>query len=189
MKSIGKLLLTVGIILGILFVGCKIFDRVQQNIYPTKYSEWVEKYSSQYNVDKFLIYSVIKCESGFDPNAVSSVDAKGLMQMTDDTFEWIQQKEGVKDPLPSEKLFEPDISVHYGVALLSRTLEEFGDIKPAVAAYHAGSNAVRSWLKDKSYSSDGKTLNVIPYDDTKAYVERVIKVYDTYKNLYGEKNG
>lgn len=186
MKSIGKLLLTVAIIIGVIFAGSVVYDNVQLKIYPKDYSELVEKYSLQYGVDEFLVYSVIKCESGFDKNAVSTIGAKGLMQMTDDTFEWIQKKEGVKEPLSSENLFTPDVSVHYGVALLSRVLSEFNDVKTAVCAYHAGSNAVRGWLKNEEYSKNGKTLDVIPYDDTRSYAERVVKVRATYKNLYGE---
>lgn len=189
MRSIGKLLLTVAVIVGVIFVGCQIYDRIQLEIYPTDYSETVEKYSAEYGVDKYLVYAVIKCESGFDKNAVSSIGAKGLMQMTDDTFEWIQKKEGVKEPLSSDSLFTPDISIHYGVALLSRILAEFEDVKTSAAAYHAGSNAVRGWLEKDEYSKDGKTLTDIPYEDTRAYAERVVKVQATYKHLYGENNG
>lgn len=189
MKFIGKLLLTLVIILGIIFVGCKIYDKIQYTVYPTDYAELVEKYSAEYGVDKYLIYAVIKCESGFDKNAVSSIGAKGLMQMTDDTFEWIQKKEGVKEPLSPDSLFTPEISIHYGVSLLCRNLEEFGNVKTAVCAYHAGSSAVRSWLDTPEYSKDGKTLTEIPYEDTNSYASRVIKVQNTYKNLYGEDNG
>ena len=111
------------------------------------------------------------------------------MQMTDDTFEWIQKKEGVTDPKVPQSLFTPDISIHYGTALLKRNLDEFGDVKTAAAAYHAGSSAVRGWLENKEYSKDGKTLSYIPYEDTRSYAERVVKVQATYKQLYGENNG
>lgn len=189
MRSIAKTFLTLFLIVLVLFGIFRGYKKVQSKLYPLKYSEYVEKYSEEYGVDKFLVYSVIKCESGYDEGAVSQVGAKGLMQMTDDTFEWLQTKEAPPEHYDSDMLFKPEISIKYGTFFLSLTLREFGDETAAVAAYHAGMTSVSNWLNDKSYSSDGKILDEIPYGDTKAYVERVFKVKNTYISLYGEKNG
>ena len=63
---------------------------------PLEYEEYVEKYASQYQVEPSLVYAVIFCESGYDPQAVSHAGSKGLMQISDDTAVWAaQQIEGM----------------------------------------------------------------------------------------------
>lgn len=159
------------------------FSKVTEAFYPRKYSEIVEKYSAEYGVDADLVFAVIKCESGFDPEAVSHADAKGLMQMTEETFDWVQTKTG-EQGLAADALFDPEISIKYGVKLLSLNLQEFGNEAAAIASYHAGRTAVAGWLKNADYSSDGDTLDAIPYAETRAYVERVQKTRKIYENIY-----
>ena len=67
-------------------------------------------------------------------------------------------------------------------------LDEFGDTKTALAAYHAGRGRVNEWLSDPRYSSDGKKLDVIPYNDTDFYAEKVLKVRERYCNIYDLEN-
>ena len=67
---------------------------IYHQLYPRSYRSYVEQYSREYDVDENLVYAVAKVESNFDPNAVSSADARGLMQMTEDAFEWVQYRMG-----------------------------------------------------------------------------------------------
>ncbi len=60
-----------------------------------KYNDLVEQYAAEYDLDPLLVYSFIRTESGFDPGATSSVDARGLMQMTEETFLWLRSKLGL----------------------------------------------------------------------------------------------
>lgn len=157
---------------------------IQKNvIYKTEYNEYVDKYSDEYNVDKALIYSVIKCESSYDESAVSSVGAIGLMQITPETFDWMLSKTGEK--YTHDDLYKPEINIKYGTYLLSLHTEEFADLKTALCAYHAGRGIVNEWLNNNNYSTDGLTLTNIPYKATASYAQRVIKTVDKYKNIYG----
>ena len=155
---------------------------VMQTVYPRGYSDIVEAKAEEYNVDKALLYALIETESGFDENAVSAVGAKGLTQITPDTFDWLQMKKG--ESHSENDLFVPEISIDYGAFFISILIDEFGDTKTALAAYHAGRGIVNEWLADDRYSSDGKTLNEIPYKDTDAYTNQVLKVRDRYCDLY-----
>ncbi|MBQ2676317.1 MAG: lytic transglycosylase domain-containing protein [Clostridia bacterium] len=154
-------------------------------IYPIDYTDYVEEFSSKNNLDEYLVYSVIKCESSFKPEAVSSIGAKGLMQMTPDTFDWVRTKYKDDDELTSDDLFNPKVSIEYGTYLLKMHIEEFGSEKTALAAYHAGRTAVKDWLSNPEYSSDGKNLDKIPYEDTSDYVNRVLNTKETYIKIYG----
>lgn len=152
-------------------------------LYPLKYMDLIEEYSEKYNVEKSLVLAVIKSESNFDENAVSSIGAKGLMQITPYTFEWLKTKTG--DDLSENALYDSEISIRYGTYLLRILLDEFDNQTwTAITAYHAGIGIVGDWLTDDSYSADGKTLDYIPYDDTRLYLENVKTAKNIYEKLY-----
>lgn len=169
-----------------LLIGISVFfagKTAYKAAYPCKYTFEIEKYADEYDVPRALLFAVIHTESGFDPNAVSSAGALGLTQITPETFHWLQTKTG--ETLPDSALYEPDVSVRYGALFYSMLLSEFGgDIRTAVAAYHAGRGQVNAWLRDGQYSADGKTLDIIPSRDTNHYVYKVTKAINIYNNLY-----
>lgn len=155
---------------------------ILQTVYPKEYSSLIETYAEEYDVDKALLYALIECESGFDKNAISSVGAKGLTQITPETFKWLRSKTG--ESYTDDALFEPEVSIKYGAFFLGMLLEEFGDTKTALAAYHAGRGQVNEWLENPEYSKDSKKLDVIPFEDTSAYAQKVIRVKDLYSKIY-----
>lgn len=169
-----------------LLIGISVFfagKTAYKAAYPCKYTFEIEKYADEYDVPRALLFAVIHTESGFDPNAVSSAGALGLTQITPETFHWLQTKTG--ESLPDSALYEPEVSVRYGALFYSMLLSEFGgDIRTAVAAYHAGRGQVNAWLRDGQYSADGKTLDSIPSRDTNHYVYKVTKAINIYNNLY-----
>lgn len=169
-----------------LLIGVSVFfagKTAYKAAYPCKYTFEIEKYADEYDVPRTLLFAVIHTESGFDPNAVSSAGALGLTQITPETFHWLQTKTG--ETLPDSALYEPEVSVRYGALFYSMLLSEFGgDIRTAVAAYHAGRGQVNAWLRDGQYSADGKTLDSIPSRDTNHYVYKVTKAINIYNNLY-----
>ena len=175
-----SLLLIISVILIIIIVNAVKLG--VQTIYPRQYVKLVEESAEHFEIDESLLYALIKTESGFDKNAVSSVGAKGLTQITPDTFSWLQTKTGEK--YEEDALFDPEISVYYGAYFLDMLLEEFGDTETALAAYHAGRGKVNEWLSDPRISPDGVVLENIPYEDTAGYVKRVIKNTEKYKKIY-----
>lgn len=190
-KRIGPvaILLVFAVLLGFLWQNVYRI-RFLTAIYPRRYSAYVSQYAAQNKVDPYLVYAVIKNESGFDPQAVSRIGAKGLMQLTPDTFEWAQSKNSGKNEVyDSSHLFEPQINIRYGTQVLSQLLTEFGNDETALAAYHAGRGNVKKWLGDTRYSADGRTLSHIPFDDTRAYVQNVLRTRQIYKSLYANSKG
>lgn len=159
-------------------------DSVYRQMYPRKYSHYIEQYSKEYGVDKNLVYAVTRIESNFDPQAVSSADARGLMQMTSDAFDWVQYRMGDDSGVSYEQIFEPKVAIRYGTYMLHLLLEEMEDEKLATCAYHAGMSNVRSWLSQENYSKDGKTLDKIPYSDTEWYYDKVSQAKQIYEELY-----
>ncbi len=162
-----------------------------QYTYPVKYASYVEDASAELGVPETLIYATIQVESHFDPEARSEVGARGLMQITEETFEWLRTKETFGSPnLTFADLDKPDIAINYGTYFLKLLLEEFdGDVPTAMAAYHAGRGSVHSWLEQAKYSSNGQTLDEIPKDDTAYYVQKIQRAMGVYeKRLKEQKN-
>lgn len=142
------------------------------------------RYSAEYDVDPALVYAIIKTESSFDESARSHADAKGLMQITDATADFIAQKAGFDVP-DEDEILDPETNIKFGVYFISWLISDFqNETDTAVAAYNAGRARVRSWLLDTSYSRDQKTLYDIPYEETRNYVKKVKKAYTMYQNLY-----
>lgn len=157
---------------------------VKKYVFPMKYKSYVEKYSEEYNVDKYLVYSVIKIESNFNGKAESNKGAKGLMQIMDSTGEWAAKEIGINYFL-SSMLFDEELNVKIGSWYLNNLIEEFdGNIDLVLAAYNGGSGNVNKWLGDEDYSEDGETLSVIPFNETKKYVDKVNIINKIYKYLY-----
>lgn len=152
--------------------------------YPVKYSEYVEKYAAEYSLDKHFVYSIIRCESNFQKDAVSSVGARGLMQITTETFDWIKGKLKDKDST-FDSMFSEEKAIEYGCYLLSYLKQTLGSESNLLCGYHAGVNRAKAWLDDNKLSQNGEIMvEKIPYPDTKLYVQKVMKTYEIYKKLY-----
>lgn len=156
--------------------------------YPIKYGDIVERYAKENSVDKFLIYAIIKTESNFDSEAVSNVGARGLMQIMDETFQWIRYRLGDQEDSEYDLMFDPEQNIRYGSYLIGYLLEHFGSMNEAVCAYHAGVGSVDSWLQNSEYSKDGKTLDTVPASDTKHYLNKIKDALNEYQKLYTEDN-
>lgn len=162
---------------------------VEHMMYPREYRSIVEKQAEAYGLEESLVYAVIKAESNFDPKAESSAGALGLMQMMPDTFQWMQTHVGGE--YDTEALFEPEVSIRFGCALLRLLLDQYSDVTVALCAYNAGMGNVTSWLSDSTYSEDGITLVEIPFGETRLYVEKVLRYKENYDAIYygGMENG
>lgn len=171
----------------VIFFVSVYYEQTKTNLdkanYPQKYSELVEKYANEYDLEPALVYAVIRTESGFNPDAESNVGACGIMQMMPSSFEWLQEKRGATGEYTTDDLFNPEICIDYGCYLLKYFYDYYGDERCAVAAYNAGF-VVGEWLEDKNYSQDGKTLDTIPYPETSNYVDKVENAKEMYIKLY-----
>ncbi len=161
-----------------------IWDKIDHSRYPMPdtYSQYVTEYSGEYGVPEYMIYSVIKTESGFDSSAVSPKGAVGLMQIMPDTFTWLMTLTG--EAHDTGMLYDPETNIKYGTYFLSYLYVKYGKWDTALAAYNAGSHNVDDWLADPALNDgDGKLLS-IPYEETATYVKRVNSAVDIYRRLY-----
>lgn len=151
--------------------------------HPLKYKDEILLNSKQYDLEASLISSLINVESSFNPNAKSSKNAVGLMQIKLSTANYLNDVEKL-EKISEEDLFIPEINIKYGCKYLRYLLNKFKDVNTTLCAYNAGETNVINWLKS-DYSSDGKTLNYIPFEETRNYVSKIqnnILFYSKYFN-------
>lgn len=155
--------------------------------HPLGYHSLVSQYAEYYNLHSSYVSAIILNESHFSPTAVSSVGARGLMQLMPDTAEWIAGKLNDRN-YTFESMFDPETNIRYGCWYLNYLSGLFsGDPVAVTSAYHAGQGTVRSWLSDGTSSTDGGrtlNLNTMPDGPTKTYARRVTNAYAIYDALY-----
>lgn len=156
--------------------------------YPCRYNEYVEYYAGKYNIDPLILYSFIRTESNFNPNAQSNVGARGLMQITEETFDWIKLKIAPSEDLTFDDLYDPETNIRFGTYFVSYCLLRYhDDLATAAAAYHSGWGTVDNLLAQAEYSSDGETLDHYPYPQMRLYVRKITNSYQRYQDIYNEK--
>lgn len=153
-------------------------------MYPTKYSEYVEKYSEENGIDKYLVYAIIKAESNFNPNVKSNADARGLMQLMEETaVERSNAIEGTE--IEAYDLYDPETNIKLGTSYFAYLLGLYDDnIVLAIIAYNAGLGNVEQWIKDGVIKADGSDIENIPYKETENYVRKILRDYQMYLKLY-----
>ena len=171
-------LLSMVIYLGYIFV-CKTY------IYPIIYSNYVLDAAAKYNVDPYLIFSIIKQESKFNKNACSNKNAKGLMQLLDSTAKEMALDETEVNTEILD-LFDAKTNIYIGTKYIRTLIDRYnGNIYLAICAYNAGLGNVDKWKLTKEIYYDSKVnISNIPFKETKEYLVNILNYYDKYVNLY-----
>ena len=170
----------VPIVVFLVFFGRKMAIEI---IHPLKYQDLIEEYATQNSISPSLICGVIYTESRFRKDAISSANARGLMQITEDTFEWAAWRMGDTTTTYAE-VFDPEVNIKFGSYILRLLTDEFESIDVVLAAYNAGWGNVKKWLDDPEYSDNGSDLHTIPFKDTKNYVPNVKAAAQRYQQIY-----
>lgn len=135
-----------------------------------KYYFYCREICLEKDIDVSLVLAVIKTESSFDENAVSSKGAVGLMQLMPSTANYIAKKVNFNEQID---LFNPQTNLYLGICYLEYLIKKYDDERVVLASYNAGETRVKSWI------TNGE-LN-IPIKETKNYIKRVNrrrKLYD-----------
>ncbi len=189
-RTAGKMLKRVLVVVLILaLAGSVLFalfrDRINKWEYPIQYAEYVTYYADKYDIDPLMLYAFIRTESNFDPRADSDAGARGLMQITEVTFDWIKSKIAPTEDLSFEDLYDPETNIRFGSYFVSYCLLRYqDDLATAAAAYHSGWGTVDDLLAQSQYSADGKTLDHYPYPQMRLYVKKITSSYQRYQEIY-----
>jgi soluble lytic murein transglycosylase len=152
------------------------YDRLR---YPLEYEHIVRSHADNYELDPALLAAVIYSESRFRADARSDAGALGLMQLMPATARGIAARAGGSEFVVAD-LLEPELNVRYGAWYLRHLLERYGDQRTALAAYHAGQGNVDDWRAHGI---------AIGFPETRAYVDKVMRLRDVYAHAYDSELG
>ena len=145
-------------------------------LFPLSYFELFEKASP--HTDTFFIMSVARQESGFNPKARSSANARGLLQLLPSTARALSGRR-------KNDLYHTETNANLGVKFLSNLIEKFGSTELALAAYNAGPGRIPEWEERYGTSDPMLFLDLIPFKETRNYVSSIVRNNYWYERLYG----
>ena len=150
-------------------------------LFPLPYWDVIHRESQRRGVDPFLVAGLIRQESRFESEAVSSAGALGLMQLMPPTARQLDRNRR----LSRERILEPERNIRLGVLHLSQLLRRFdGNVEKAVAAYNGGGARVAQWTKELPADIPA-FVESIPLEQTRNFVYIVLRNYQFYRDLYG----
>jgi soluble lytic murein transglycosylase len=153
-------------------------------LFPRVYWTDLKKYSEENSLDPFLVASLIRQESEFNPSAVSRAKALGLMQLLPSVGKHVA-KEVKLSGFNQGLLFVPTVNLRLGTRYFKQSIDQnAGTVEYALAAYNAGQDRVDDWRKDAKFRDVPEFVESIPFTETREYVQAIVRNAGVYRRLY-----
>lgn len=155
-------------------------------LFPMPFSDIVTAAAEKSGTPREFIYSIIRQESAFNPEARSPVDAFGLMQLLPS----VAKQLALQNKLPYSEaldLYKPEINIPLGAFELKTLMRKYkGQFILAVSGYNANDNAIRGWLKTRYRDDSVEFIEEVPYEETRSYIKLVMRNYVFYQRLLNQ---
>ena len=158
-----------------------------QLVFPRPY--WTQLASDAQNqgLDPYLVASLVRQESEFNPGAVSRANAYGLMQLLPSTGKMLAKQQGERH-FSTNELLDPTENLRLGTAYLRQNIDHYGgQLEYALASYNAGDGPVRQWIASGDYKDVPEWVESIPYTETRDYVQGIMRNREVYRAVYGTR--
>ena len=171
---------------GYLFAGVdSLPDEFWRLAFPIPYRSDLERFAADNGLDPFTVAALIRQESEWDRRVISRARAYGLMQVLPSTGRDLSRRIGLGG-FQTSMLFEPQYNLQLGSYYLKKLLDAFnGEWEPALAAYNAGKSRADAWIARIAFREPAEFVEQIPFNETRNYVQIVIRNADIYRRLYG----
>lgn len=154
-------------------------------LYPIYYKDQIREHAVHYEVDPFLVASIIRVETNYKPGKESKRGALGIMQLMPDTANWAMEMAKLPSLTMESVKHEANANIQLGTWYIKKLHDEMdGNPIAAIAAYNAGPGNVRSWIKKGLWDGTYENVKNIPVGETRHYVQRVIYYYNQYTDVY-----
>jgi soluble lytic murein transglycosylase len=154
-------------------------------LFPQQYWSAIEQDSAKNGLDPYMVASLIRQESEFNPTAISSANAFGLMQLLPSVGRSMAKEEGIHH-FNEVELLNPETNIRLGTRYLKQTLDKFDGQAPyAFAAYNAGDSRVTDWQSIGKYHGMDEFVESIPFTETRDYVQAILRNESIYRELNG----
>ena len=158
-------------------------------LFPEPYWTTIKAESAKNNLDPYLVASLIRQESEFNPSAISYANAWGLMQLLPSVGRTLAREEGMTH-FQTFQLLDPDTNIRLGTRYLKQMLDHFGGVPEyALAAYNAGDSRVEDWQAAGPYSGIDEFVESIPFTQTRDYVQGILRNIEIYREIDSTSSG
>ena len=152
-------------------------------LFPQQYWSSIEQGAARNGLDPYMVASLIRQESEFNPAAISPANAFGLMQLLPSVGRSMAREEGIRH-FNEIELLNPDTNIRLGTRYLKQTLDKFDGQAPyAFAAYNAGDSRVTDWQSIGKYHGMDEFVESIPFTETRDYVQAILRNEAIYREL------
>jgi soluble lytic murein transglycosylase len=152
-------------------------------LFPEPYWTIIKAESAKNNLDPYLVASLIRQESEFNPSVISYANAWGLMQLLPSNGKALAREEGMTH-FQTFQLLDPETNIRLGTRYLRQTLDKFGGVPEyALAAYNAGDSRVEDWQASGPYSGIDEFVESIPFTQTREYVQAILRNIEIYREI------
>jgi soluble lytic murein transglycosylase len=158
---------------------------ILQIIFPLTYWDSIQRNARLRGLDPFLVAALIAQESTFDPEAHSSANAWGLMQIVPATGRRLARGLGIRR-FNTSMLTNADINIRMGTLYFAGLVKQFGGAYYALASYNAGESRVVRWKMERPGLDEDEFIDDIPFPETQNYVKRILGTAEDYRRLYRE---
>ena len=156
-----------------------------EDLFPRPFWSDLQRDARNNGLDPFLVASLIRQESEFNPNAVSPANAVGLMQVLPSTGKKLARAEKIRR-FNADSLLVPEVNLKLGTRYFRELVDHFnGNLEYALAAYNAGSDRVDAWLAGGTFRDTAEFVESIPFTETREYVQAIMRNASVYRKLYG----
>ena len=152
-------------------------------LFPEPYWTIIKQESAKNGLDPYLVASLIRQESEFNPSVISYANAWGLMQLLPSVGKQLAREEGLTH-FQTFQLLDPETNIRLGTRYLKQTLDRFNGVPEyALAAYNAGESRVVDWQSAGPYSGMDEFVESIPFTQTREYVQAILRNIEIYREI------
>jgi soluble lytic murein transglycosylase len=157
---------------------------VWERLFPRPYWDDLKRNAQLNQLDPFLVASLIRQESEFNPGAVSRANAMGLMQLLPHVGRGVAREEKIRH-FSTDELFMANINLQLGTRYFKHMVDHYhGQVEYALAAYNAGEDRVDAWRSSGDFKDVEEFVESIPFTETREYVQAIMRNAVLYKLLY-----
>ncbi len=155
-----------------------------QMAFPMPYRSFIDVYSQEQSLDRFLVAALIRQESEFNFAVISHANAYGLMQVLPSTGKDLARRVGIRK-FSASQLLTPERNIQLGTLYMRNLLNSFGGQEEYVlASYNAGPSRAKLWQTWGPFREQPEFVEAVPFQETRNYVQVVLRNADIYRHLY-----
>jgi soluble lytic murein transglycosylase len=152
-------------------------------MFPLFHWDTIKQEARRYGIDPYLAAALIRQESVFNPNAISRVGARGLMQVMPATGQLVSKQQG-NGSITANDLLNPDLNIKLGMHYLAQMIGQLGRFEYAAAGYNAGPGRAKRWVAERGSLDSEDWIESIPFSETRGYVKSILRYAANYRRFY-----